>query len=116
MEFQFEPVFNLEFQPKSGIQLGIPISMGINLGECILPLSYQALSQKKKKRKEKRLEVKLFIAEFHLPRSLAKQGDNAHGCISSLTPSALSHHHLIYNLEMVCGVRSESPDKRTDGR
>ena len=29
-----ESVFNLEFQPKSGIQLEIPIPMGINLGEC----------------------------------------------------------------------------------
>ena len=35
LEFQFVSVFNLEFQPKSGIQVGIPISMGINLGECI---------------------------------------------------------------------------------
>ncbi len=35
-EFQFESVFNLEFQPKFGIQLGIPIPMGINLGECII--------------------------------------------------------------------------------
>ena len=33
-EFQFESVFNLEFQPKFGIQLGMPIPMGINLGEC----------------------------------------------------------------------------------
>ncbi len=30
-----ESVFNLEFQPKSGIQLGIPIPMVINLGECM---------------------------------------------------------------------------------
>ncbi len=29
-----ESVFNLEFQPKFGIQLGIPIPIGINLGEC----------------------------------------------------------------------------------
>ncbi len=36
LEFQFESVFNLEFQPKFGIQLGIPIPMGINLGECAL--------------------------------------------------------------------------------
>ncbi len=34
LEFQFESVFNLEVQPKFGIQLRIPISMGINLGEC----------------------------------------------------------------------------------
>ncbi len=34
LDFQFESVFNLEFQPKFGIQLGIPIPMGINLGEC----------------------------------------------------------------------------------
>ncbi len=35
LEFQFESVFNLEFQAKFGIQLGIPIPMGINLGECM---------------------------------------------------------------------------------
>ncbi len=42
LEFEFESVFNLEFQPKFGIsddalgiQLGIPIPMGINLGECM---------------------------------------------------------------------------------
>ena len=35
MEFQLESLFNLEFQPKFGIQLGIPIPIGINLGECI---------------------------------------------------------------------------------
>ena len=34
LEFQFESVFNLEFQPKFSIQLGIPIPMGIYLGEC----------------------------------------------------------------------------------
>ncbi len=34
LESQFESVLNLEFQPKFGIQLGISISMGINLGEC----------------------------------------------------------------------------------
>ena len=34
LEFQFESVFNFEFQPKFGIQLEIPISLGINLGEC----------------------------------------------------------------------------------
>ncbi len=34
LEFQFESVLKVEFQPKFGIQLGIPISMGINLGEC----------------------------------------------------------------------------------
>ncbi len=34
-EFQFKSVLNWEFQPKFGIQLGIPISMGINLRECI---------------------------------------------------------------------------------
>ncbi len=32
----FESVFNFEFQPKLGIQLGIPILMGINLGYCIV--------------------------------------------------------------------------------
>ena len=32
--FKFESVFNLEFQPEFGIQIGIPILMGINLGEC----------------------------------------------------------------------------------
>ena len=34
LEFQFKSVFNLEFQPEFGIQLGIPILMEINLGEC----------------------------------------------------------------------------------
>ncbi len=34
LEFQFESAFNLEFRPKFSIQLGIPIPMGINLGEC----------------------------------------------------------------------------------
>ena len=34
LEFQFESVFTLEFQAKFGIQLGIPIPMGINLREC----------------------------------------------------------------------------------
>ena len=34
LQFQFESVFNLEFQPKFGILLGIPISIGINLWEC----------------------------------------------------------------------------------
>ncbi len=34
LEFQFKSVFNLEFQPKFDTQLGIPIPMGINLGEC----------------------------------------------------------------------------------
>ena len=38
LEFQFKSVFNLKFQPKFGIQLGIPISMAINLGECSAPL------------------------------------------------------------------------------
>ncbi len=33
LEFQFESVFKLEFQPKFGIQLGNPIPIGINLGE-----------------------------------------------------------------------------------
>ncbi len=33
-------IFNLEFQPKFGIQLGIPISMGINLGECSTGIHY----------------------------------------------------------------------------
>ena len=36
LEFQFESVFNFEFQPKFGIQLGIPTLMGINLGECTM--------------------------------------------------------------------------------
>ncbi len=36
LEFQFESVFNLEFQTKFGIQLVIPIPTGINLGECRL--------------------------------------------------------------------------------
>ncbi len=40
LEFQFESVFNLEFQPKFCIQLGIPISMGINLGECTSKYNY----------------------------------------------------------------------------
>ncbi len=31
-------IFNLEFQPKFGIQLGVPIPMGINLGECRINL------------------------------------------------------------------------------
>ncbi len=34
LEFQFKSVFKLKFQPEFGIQLGIPIPMGINLGEC----------------------------------------------------------------------------------
>ncbi len=34
LEFQFESVFNLEFKPKFGIQLGIPSPMGTNVGEC----------------------------------------------------------------------------------
>ncbi len=34
LELQFESVFNLEFQPKFGIQHGIPIPIGLNLGEC----------------------------------------------------------------------------------
>ncbi len=34
LEFQLKSVFSLEFQPEFGIQLGIPILMGINLGEC----------------------------------------------------------------------------------
>ena len=34
LEFQIESIFKLEFQPEFGIQLGIPILMGINLGEC----------------------------------------------------------------------------------
>ncbi len=36
LEFQFGSGFYLEFQPKFGIQLGIPIPMGINLGECVV--------------------------------------------------------------------------------
>ncbi len=36
LEFQFESVLNLEFQAKFGIQIGIAIPMGINLGECSL--------------------------------------------------------------------------------
>ncbi len=35
LEFQIESVFKLEFQSKFGIQLGIPILVGLNLGECI---------------------------------------------------------------------------------
>ncbi len=31
-----DQLFNLEFQPKFGIQLGIPIPMGKNLGQCIV--------------------------------------------------------------------------------
>ncbi len=31
--------FKLEFQPEFGIQLGIPILMGINLGECFITKS-----------------------------------------------------------------------------
>ncbi len=34
LEFLFKSVFNLKFQPKFGIQLGSPISIGIHLGEC----------------------------------------------------------------------------------
>ena len=34
LEFQFESIFNLKFQPKFGIQLVIPLPMEINLGEC----------------------------------------------------------------------------------
>ncbi len=37
LEFQCESVFNLKFQPKFSIQPGIPIPMGIDLGECTLP-------------------------------------------------------------------------------
>ena len=33
--FQFESIFNLEFQPRFGIQLRIPIPKGITLGECV---------------------------------------------------------------------------------
>ena len=40
LEFQLESVFNLEFQPKFDIQLGIPIPLGINLGECIQQRTY----------------------------------------------------------------------------
>ncbi len=36
LEFNFESVLNLEFQPKFGIQLRIPIPMGMNLGECMM--------------------------------------------------------------------------------
>ncbi len=36
LEFQFESVLNVEFQPEFGIQLGIPILMEINLGECMV--------------------------------------------------------------------------------
>ncbi len=36
LEFQFESVINFEFQPKFGIQLGIPIPMGLILGECVM--------------------------------------------------------------------------------
>ncbi len=32
-----ESVFKLGFQPEFGIQLGIPIQIGINLGECSVP-------------------------------------------------------------------------------
>ena len=35
LAFKFKSVFNLEFQPEFGIQVGIPILMGINLGECM---------------------------------------------------------------------------------
>ena len=34
LEFQFKSIFKLEFQAEFGIQPGIPIPMGINLGEC----------------------------------------------------------------------------------
>ncbi len=34
LEFQFKSIFKLEFHPEFGFQLGIPILMGINLGEC----------------------------------------------------------------------------------
>ncbi len=34
LEFKFESIFNLELQPKFGIQLEISIPMGIYLGEC----------------------------------------------------------------------------------
>ncbi len=34
LEFQFESMFNLEFQAEFVVQLGIPILMSINLGEC----------------------------------------------------------------------------------
>ncbi len=37
---QFKSVFNLEFQPKFGFQLGIPIQMGIDLGECIAEILF----------------------------------------------------------------------------
>ena len=35
LEFQFESLFNFDIQPKCGIQLGIPILILINLGECV---------------------------------------------------------------------------------
>ncbi len=54
LEFQFESVLNLEFQPKFGIQIGIPIPMGINLGECggnsfllCMSIVYVGLTKKK---------------------------------------------------------------------
>ena len=34
LEFQFESGFNFKFQPKFGIQHGIPIPKGIDLREC----------------------------------------------------------------------------------
>ncbi len=41
LEFQVESIFNLEFQPKLDVQLGIPIPMGINLGECMTHRNYE---------------------------------------------------------------------------
>ncbi len=41
LEFQFKSVFKLEFQPEFGIQLRIPIPMGIDLGECTVCLSFE---------------------------------------------------------------------------
>ena len=35
LEIQFKSVFKLEFQAGFGIQLGIPILLGKNLGECV---------------------------------------------------------------------------------
>ncbi len=50
LEFQFESVFNLEFQPKFSIQLGIPIPMGIALGECTFRYFYEFLYLNAKKK------------------------------------------------------------------
>ncbi len=47
LELQFESVFNLEIQPKFGIQLGIPISMWIHLRECGLQNNWPSLVDNK---------------------------------------------------------------------